>query len=129
MTHTTTYDLLERSVAILGSFSGSSSTGTCRTPTCLLEAHALRCVSGYFYKHGVAIYQQKNYASATRFLSRSCVLTTVLLKVPQLWQAQDEPSHDKDESWTKFEQQVSVRWELLGLNYHKIGEHHVSVSK
>jgi len=139
------YDLLFRAARLLG-FQLTNDYEYPRMispPSSVTEeafANFVRCLSGAFHSLGGTLYQTGKYGSAIRFLCRGCPLGTVALRLRRscdlrnLSSAQEQPKTPKTpgskeaEGWGQLHDQLSRRWELLGVSFSKIGDRQVSQS-
>ena len=136
------YDLLLRAAHILG-FQLTNDyeySHTISSPSSITEeafANFVRCLSGAFHTLGGTLYQAGKYGSAIRFLRSGCPLGTVALRLRRscdlgkLSSAQDQsktPGSKEAEGWGQLHDQLSRRWELLGVSCSKIGDRKVSQS-
>jgi separase len=108
------------------------------TPSSVTEeafANFVRCLSGAFHSLGGTLYQAGKYGSAIRFLRCGCPLGTVALRLRRscdlrnLSSAQKQPKtpgSKEAEGWGQLHDQLSRRWELLGVSCSKIGDRQVS---
>jgi separase len=136
------YDLLFRAARLLG-FQLTNDYEYSRTispPSSVTEetfANFARCLSGAFHSLGGTLYQAGKYGSAIRFLRRGCPLGAVALHLRRscdlrnLSSAQEQsktPGSKEAEGWAQLHDQLSRRWELLGVSCSKIGDRQVSQS-
>jgi separase len=136
------YDLLFRAARLLGFqlTNDYEHSYTISPPSSVAEeafANFVRCLSGAFHSLGGTLYQAGKYGSAIRFLRRGCPLGTVALRLRRscdlrkLSSAQEQrrTSGSKEaEGWGQLHDQLSRRWELLGVSCSKIGDRQVRQS-
>jgi len=133
------YDLLSRAARLLGFQLTNDHEYPDRIspPSSVTEeafANFVRCLSGAFHSLGGMLYQSGKYGSAIRFLRRGCPLGAVALRLRRscdsrtLGNAQEQQkaaSGKETEGWGQLHEQLSRRWELLGVCYSKIGDRQV----
>jgi hypothetical protein len=133
------YDLLFRAAHLLG-FQLTNDydySHTISPPSSITEeafANFVRCLAGAFHSLGGTLYQAGKYGSAIRFLRHGCPLGAVALRLRSscdsrnLSSAQEQPKTpgSKAEGWGQLHDQLSRRWELLGVSCSKIGDRQVS---
>ena len=136
------YDLLFRAARLLGFqlTNDHESHHIFSPPPSVAEealANFVRCLSGAFHSLGGTLYQAGKYGSAIRFLSRGCPMGAVALRLRRSCdsksldnaQKQQKATGSKEtESWGQLHDQLSRRWELLGVCCSKIGDRKVSQS-
>ena len=133
------YDLLFRAARLLGiqPTNDYEYSQTISPPSSVTEqafANFVRCLSGAFHSLGGTLYQAGKYGSAIRFLRRGCPLGAVALRLRRSWNlssAQEQPKtpgSKEAEGWEQLHDQLSRRWELLGVSCSKIGDRQVSQS-
>jgi separase len=133
------YDLLFRAARLLGiqltnDYEYSQKISPPSSVTEQAFANFVRCLSGAFHSLGGTLYQAGKYGSAIRFLRRGCPLGGVALRLRRSWNlgsAQEQPktpSSKEAEGWEQLHDQLSRRWELLGVSCSKIGDRQVSQS-
>lgn len=136
------YDLLFRAARLLGFHltNDYEYSHTISPPSSVTEeafSNFVRCLSGAFHSLGGTLYQAGKYGSANRFLRRGCPLGAVALRLRRscdfknLSSAQEQPKtpgSKEAEGWGQLHDQLSRRWELLGVSCSKIGDRHVSQS-
>lgn len=129
------YDLLVRAAHLLGFqlTNGYEYSHTISPPPLVTEesfANFVRCLSGAFHSLGGTLYQAGKYGSAIRFLRRGCPLGAVALRLRRSRDSRDEqpktPGSKEAEGWGQLHDQLSRRWELLGVSCSKIGDRQVS---
>jgi separase len=136
------YDLLFRAARLLGLqlTNDFEHSHTISPPSSVTEeafANFVRCLSGAFHSLGGTLYQAGKYGSAIRFLRRGCPLGAVALRLRRscdlrnLSSAQEQPKtpgSKEAEGWGQLHDQLSRRWELLGVSCSKIGDRQVCQS-
>lgn len=136
------YDILFRAARILGFqlTNDCKHSHTISPPSSVTEeafANFVRCLSGAFHSLGGMLYQAGKYGSAIRFLRRGCPLGAVALRLRRscdsrnLSSAREQPNtpgSKESEGWGQLHDQLSRRWELLGVSCSKIGDRQVSQS-
>lgn len=133
------YDLLFRAARLLGIqlTNDHEYSQTISPPSSVTEqafANFVRCLSGAFHSLGGNLYQAGIYGSAIRFLRRGCPLGAVALRLRRSWNlssAREQPKtpgSKEAEGWGQLDDQLSRRWELLGVSCSKIGDRQVSQS-
>jgi separase len=133
------YDFLFRAARLLGIqlTNDYDYSQTISPPSSVTEqafANYVRCLSGAFHSLGGTLYQAGIYGSAIRFLRRGCPLGVVALRLRRslnLKGAQEQPKtpgSKEAEGWGQLHDQLSRRWELLGVSCSKIGDRQVSQS-
>lgn len=136
------YDLLFRAARLLGFqlTNDHEYPHTISPPPSVTEeafANFVRCLSGAFHSLGGTLYQAGKYGSTIRFLRRGCSMGAVALrlrrncdsKTPDNAQKQQNAAGSKEtESWGQLHDQLSRRWELLGVCCSKIGDRQVGQS-
>jgi separase len=136
------YDLLFRAARLLGFqlTNDHEYPHTISPPPSVVEeafANFVRCLSGAFHSLGGTLYQSGKYGSAIRFLRRGCPLGVVALRLRRNCnskslsnaQEQQQAAGSKEtESWEQLHDQLSRRWELLGVCCSKIGDRQVGQS-
>lgn len=134
------YDLLFRAARLLGFqlTNDCEYSHTISPPSSVTEeafANFVRCLSGAFHSLGGTLYQAGKYGSAIRFLRCGCPLGAVALRLrrscdlknPSSAQKQPKiPGSKEAEGWGQLHDQLSRRWELLGVSCSKIGDRQVS---
>ena len=97
-------------------------------------ANFVRCLSGAFHSLGGTLYQAGKYGSAIRFLRRGCHVGVVALRLRKNCDAKIlDNTHEQQklatskeaEGWGQLRDQLSRRWELLGVCCSKIGDRQV----
>ena len=97
-------------------------------------ANFVRCLSGAFHSLGGTLYQAGKYGSAIRFLRRGCHIGVVALRLRRNSDAtildntheqQKSVTRKEAEGWGQLRDQLSRRWELLGVCCSKIGDRQV----
>jgi separase len=136
------YDILFRAARLLG-FQLTNDHEYPHTnfppPSVTEEAFAnfVRCLSGAFHSLGGTLYQAGKYGSAIRFLRRGCPMGAVALRLRRIFDAKTPDNAQKQqkgagsketESWGQLHDQLSRRWELLGVCCSKIGDRQVGQS-
>ncbi|KAI0313288.1 peptidase family C50-domain-containing protein [Amylostereum chailletii] len=126
------YAFLSRACAILGLELDNAHEykSEINRPTNVPEdvyANYIRCVSGAFHNLAGALYQADRYGYATRFLRHGCVLGSLALRLGRacglfVGDVEDQSSAKQMEAWRQLEDQLTRRWELLGVCYSKIGD-------
>jgi separase len=133
------YDLLSRAARLLGfqPSGGHEFPNLIPPPSSVSEeafANFVRCLSGAFHSLGGTLYQAGTYGSAVRFLRRGCLVGAVALRLRRNCEARSrdnaqEPqgvANSKEaEGWEQLRDQLSRRWELLGVCFSKIGDRQV----
>ena len=132
------YDLLFRAAGLLGFQLTNDHVypHTISPPPSVAEeafANFVRCLSGAFHSIGGTLYQAGKYGSAIRFLRRGCPMGAVALRLRRSCdsktdnaQKQQKAEGSKEiESWGQLHDQLSRRWELLGVCCSKIGDRQV----
>jgi separase len=127
-THTTVYGYLHRGVILVNAYKSSLSNNRVDTDTSDTIARVLRCLSGAFWNHAIALYQDDKYAAAVRFLVHACDLGTRACSVAnELGVSDSNPgTGPTSDSWGSFKTSLPKRWELLGDCYIKIGDRQAS---
>ena len=132
------YDFLFRAARLLGFqlTNDHECSHTISPPPSVAEealAKFVRCLSGAFHSLGGTLYQAGKYGSAIRFLRRGCPMGAVALRLRRscdsksLDNKQQKATDSKEtESWGQLHDQLSRRWELLGVCCSKIGDRKVS---
>lgn len=133
------YDLLVRAARLLGFqlTNDHEYLHTISSPPLVADeafANFVRCLSGAFHSLGGTLYQAGKYGSAIRFLRRGCPMGAVALRLRRSCdsksldnaQKQQKAAGSKEaESWNQLHDQLSRRWELLGVCCSKIGDRKV----
>jgi separase len=136
------YDLLVRAAGLLGfklADDHECPHAISPPPSVTDDAFAnfIRCISGAFHNLGGTLYQAGKYGSAIRFLRRGCRAGTVALHLRKSCDAKIlDNTHEQQrvatsketEGWGQLRDQLSRRWELLGVCYSKIGDRQVGQS-
>ncbi len=133
------YDLLFRAARLLGFqlTSNHEYPDKISPPPSVTDgafANFVRCLSGAFHSLGGTLYQAEKYGSAIRFLRRGCPLGAIALRLhrscdsrtPGDAQGQQKVGSKETEGWGQLRDQLSRRWELLGVSCSKIGDRQVS---
>ncbi|KAF9528394.1 peptidase family C50-domain-containing protein [Crepidotus variabilis] len=127
------FELLMRGKAVL---ENQSSPSTNENTLCLERANLRRCISGAFYNIAGMLYQAMRYGNAVAFLKEGCTIGEQALQEHALClktQHHNEGNTPRDgiveskalgkpEEWIQLEEQLSRRWELLGVCYSKAGD-------
>ncbi len=136
------YDLLSRAAGLLG-FQLADDHGcphSTSPPASVTEeafANFVRCLSGAFHGLGGTLYQAGKYGSAIRFLRRGCRMGAVALHLRKncdarvsdnAYEQQKAATGKEIEGWGQLRDQLSRRWELLGVCCSKIGDRQVCQS-
>jgi hypothetical protein len=136
------YDLLSRAARLLG-FQLADNHGWSHTisslPSATRETFAnfVRCLSGAFHSLGGTLYQAGNHGTAIRFLRRGCFVGGIALRIHEgcdtgflenVQDSQNVASTKESVGWGQLRDQLSRRWELLGVCYSKIGDRQVGQS-
>lgn len=138
----TAYDILSRAGRLLGLqlSDDQECSHTISPPPLVTEeafANFVRCLSGAFHSLGGTLYQAGKYGSAIRFLRRGCLVGAVALRLRRSCDAkilanaqesQKVASSKEVEGWEQLRDQLSRRWELLGVCFSKLGDRQVSQS-
>jgi separase len=136
------YDTLARAAGLLGFqlADDHQCSQSISPPSSVTEeafANFIRCLSGAFHSLGGTLYQAGKYGSAIRFLRRGCRAGAVALHLRMSCDAKIlENAHEQQkvaagketEGWAQLRDQLSRRWELLGVCFSKIGDRQVSQS-
>ncbi|EGO04017.1 hypothetical protein SERLA73DRAFT_84238 [Serpula lacrymans var. lacrymans S7.3] len=134
-TYSPSLDLLMRSANLVAAGSNMEDIDSGRLEIPLsARANYTRCISGAFHNLAGTLYQDSKYAGAVRFLKQACALggSALRMRAQGLTKQrtpiegktiEDRPSEEKDqEAWKQLEEQLTRRWELLGICYTKIGD-------
>jgi separase len=136
------YDLLSRAARLLG-FQLADNHEWPHTisplPSVAQDALAnfVRCLSGAFHSLGGTLYQTGKYGSAILFLRRGCFVGGVALRLHEscdtglpgnVQESQKVASSKESDGWGQLRDQLSRRWELLGVCCSKIGDRQVGQS-
>ena len=136
------YDHLSRAAGLLGfqlADNHECPHSTTPPPSVTEEGFAnfVRCLSGAFHSLGGTLYQAGKYGSAIRFLRRGCRVGVVALRLRKncdvkildnTREQQKVASSKEAEGWGQLRDQLSRRWELLGVCCSKIGDRQVGQS-
>jgi separase len=95
-------------------------------------ANFVRCLSGAFHSLGGMLYQAGKYGTAIRFLRRGCFVGRAALRLHESCDTGAlgiaPESRKESEGWGQLRDQLSRRWELLGVCCSKIGDRQVGQS-
>jgi hypothetical protein len=94
-------------------------------------ASYVRCISGAFHNLACILYQADRYGYAIRFLRNSCVLgdlATRLARECGLHADAQEVDDEEPDAWEQLDEQMTRRWELLGVCYSKITDRRVRLT-
>ena len=96
-------------------------------------ANFVRCLSGAFHSLGGILYQAGKYGTAIRFLRRGCFVGGAALRLHEgcdtgVLGSVQESSRKESEGWGQLRDQLSRRWELLGVCCSKLGDRQVGQS-
>ncbi|KAI0029237.1 peptidase family C50-domain-containing protein [Vararia minispora EC-137] len=124
------YLFLTRATTVIGLEVDSSHdyTSAVRKPACVtLEVHAnfIRCISGAFHNLAGVLYQAERFGYAIRFLRHGCVLgglALVLAGEGGFLEVDGEMKEKQTEVWRQLREQMTRRWELLGVCYSRIAD-------
>ncbi|KAI0266095.1 peptidase family C50-domain-containing protein [Gloeopeniophorella convolvens] len=122
------YDLLSRAARILGLqlVDNLEHSDSITSPSLVDEAtfaNFVRCLSGAFHTLGGILYQAGKYGTAIRFLRQGCVLGKVAVRLQDNCSSTQDATETKEaDSWIQLNDQLSRRWELLGVCYSKIAD-------
>ena len=115
---------LDRAAALLAGLSAGS-------VSCAVIANYTRCAAGVNHHFASQLYQSGRYDHTIRFLEESCRLGQQALdlyhaaKTTGATDATEGENADKEEVWKQLEEQLSRRWELLGVCQAKTGDRKV----
>jgi separase len=137
------YDLLSRAARLLGfqladNFEWPHTISPLPSVAGDAFANFVRCLSGAFHTLGGTFYQAGKYGTAIRFLRRGCFVGGVALRLREGCDTTGLPGNTQEpqkvagskesEGWGQLRDQLSRRWELLGVCYSKIGDRQVGQS-
>ncbi|TFY82545.1 hypothetical protein EWM64_g1469 [Hericium alpestre] len=130
-THDAAYGFLSQAADALGLElkNGHEYSGDVSRPSAVGEdtfANYVRCLSGAFHNLAGTLYQADKHGTSIRFLRQACVLGKVAVQLrDQCSTGNNQTDEDKpkqDDAWKQLDEQLSRRWELLGVCYSKIGD-------
>ena len=133
------YDLLSRAASLLGFrlADNQECPDSISPPPSVTEegfANFVRCLSSAFHSLGGTLYQAGKYGSAIRFVRRGCRIGAVARRLRKdrdakiLDKTQKVAAGKEAEGWGQLRDQLSRRWELLGVCCSKIGDRQVGLS-
>jgi separase len=85
-----------------------------------------RCVSSAFHNMGAALYQASKFAAASRFVKLGSQIGSYALGSYYAAGIHKSVDSEKRKLWTQLEDQIYLRWDLLGSCCIKTGERQVS---
>lgn len=98
----------------------------------LAIANYMRCVAGVYHLFAGQLHQSGRYDHTVRFLEEGCRLSTLALETYRTAKAgsaamdvDGEGADGKEQAWKLLPEQLSRRWELLGVCHAKTGDRKV----